>query len=86
MSNPFRTCPTARCHGEHLYRRDDDNPETVRARLATFHARTGPLIEHYRRAGRLTTVCGSGAIETVSAASIEAARTLSRDGARLESR
>ena len=38
-ANPFRECPTGRCHGEHLYQRADDTPETVRARLVTYHRR-----------------------------------------------
>jgi adenylate kinase len=33
--------------------RADDNPETVRARLAVFDAATAPLIDHYRERGLL---------------------------------
>lgn len=46
-----------RCGGE-LYQRADDNPETVRARLATFHTQTAPLIEYYQKAGLLHPVNG----------------------------
>jgi adenylate kinase len=73
-TNPFRTCPIAKCHGEHLYRRDDDKPETVRARLRTFNERTAPLIDYYRRAGRLVSVAGSGPIDQVTRRAIDAAR------------
>jgi adenylate kinase len=47
------------CGGE-LYQRDDDNPETVKARLRTFHGQTAPLVEYYRSAGILVEVCSGG--------------------------
>lgn len=34
--------------GEPLVRRKDDNAETLKARLAAFHAQTAPVIMHYR--------------------------------------
>ena len=67
-ANPFVACPENRCHGEYLYRRDDDREETVRQRLVTYHARTEPLIEFYARRGLLVRVAGEGAVEQVSAA------------------
>ncbi len=72
--NPFTTCPEHKCHGEYLYQRDDDKPETVRARLDTFHKQTAPLIEYYRKAGLLRDVPGSGDIEDVKKALIAAVR------------
>jgi adenylate kinase len=33
--------------------RDDDKPETVKKRLATYHAKTSPLIEFYEDRGIL---------------------------------
>jgi adenylate kinase len=42
-----------------LVQRADDNPETVRARLATFDEQTRPLIDYYRAAGVLQTVDGT---------------------------
>lgn len=63
------------CGGE-LYQRDDDNPATVRARLATFHRQTEPLIDHYRKAGVLHEVDGEGPVPTVVARSLAVARTL----------
>lgn len=47
------------CGGE-LYQRDDDNPETVKARLRTFHGQTEPLVNYYRSAGILVEVCSGG--------------------------
>jgi adenylate kinase len=63
------------CGGQ-LYQRDDDKPETVRARLEVYHQQTAPLIDYYRQSGLLTEVDGSGDIDTVSASLLEAARDL----------
>lgn len=55
--NGRTTC--AKC-GKELYRRDDDNPETVASRLETYEKQTAPLIEFYAKQGKLKTVnCGS---------------------------
>lgn len=71
------------CGGK-LYQRDDDKPETVRARLRVYREQTAPLIDYYRRAspsassGRslLVEVDGAGDIETVNAALLDAIRSL----------
>ena len=34
--------------GEPLVKRADDNADTLKARLAAFHAQTAPVIDHYR--------------------------------------
>ena len=47
------------CQGE-LYQRADDNPETIRARLKTYHAQTVPLIDYYKIAGLLIEIDGTG--------------------------
>ncbi len=39
--------------GTPLILRDDDKPETVRKRLATYHRQTVPLIEYYEERGLL---------------------------------
>lgn len=55
--NGRTTC--AKC-GKELYRRDDDNPETVASRLETYEKQTAPLIEFYAKQGKLKTVnCGA---------------------------
>ena len=53
------------CGGE-LYRRDDDNPDTVRARLRTYHGQTAPLINHYRKQGLLLEIDGEGDVLKVT--------------------
>ena len=61
--NGRTTC--AKCGGE-LYRRDDDNPETVKARLETYFGQTAPLIDFYKKQGKLLTVqSGEGSPEEV---------------------
>jgi len=75
-ANPFVACPENRCHGEYLYRRDDDREETVRQRLVTYHARTEPLIDFYDRRGLLVRVPGEGSVEDVSAAILRAVEQL----------
>jgi adenylate kinase len=51
--NGATTC--AKC-GKELYRRADDNPETVKTRLDTYKSQTAPLIDYYRAQGKLATV------------------------------
>ena len=48
-----------------LLHRADDNPETVRARLATYDEQTRPLIQYYESAGLLRTVDGTGQPEDI---------------------
>ncbi|HJT67590.1 MAG TPA: adenylate kinase [Pyrinomonadaceae bacterium] len=42
-----------------LVQRADDNPETVRTRLATYEEQTQPLIDYYKTAGLLHVVDGT---------------------------
>lgn len=76
ITNPFRVCPFGKCTGEHLYQRTDDAPETVRARLATFHRQSEPVIDYYRLLNMLMTISGSGSVEAVKRATLSAARAL----------
>lgn len=50
-------CPS--CGGE-LYRRADDNEETIRSRLKVFHDQTEALIEFYRSRHKLLEVDATG--------------------------
>ena len=40
--------------GEPLIKRSDDNVDTLRKRLITFHTQTGPVVEYYRSKGLWT--------------------------------
>ena len=46
-------------------RADDARPEVVENRIKTYHEKTEPLIEFYRKAGRYHEVDGVGSIEEV---------------------
>ncbi|HEV8232180.1 MAG TPA: adenylate kinase [Thermoanaerobaculia bacterium] len=46
--------------------RSDDRPETVAERLRVYREKTAPLVEHYRAAGILKDVDGSGEIFEVA--------------------
>ena len=54
-----------RCGGE-LYQRDDDKPGTVKKRLEVYFAETSPLIDYYRKAGKLLELNGEGSMEAVN--------------------
>jgi adenylate kinase len=53
--------------GTLLVQRADDREDTVRERLRVYHQNTEPLVEHYRRQGKLRTIDGMGEIESVYA-------------------
>jgi adenylate kinase len=54
-----------KCGGE-LYQRPDDKPETVKKRLDVYFAETAPLIDHYRRQGKLSEIKGEGSVAEVT--------------------
>jgi len=53
------------CGGE-LYRREDDEPATIRNRLASFHRQNRPLLMHYNQIGLLQVVDGEGETAAVT--------------------
>ena len=59
----FKPAPPEIAH--RLVQRKDDNEETVRSRLAAYHAQTAPLAEWYRTRGLYSGVNGDQAIEAV---------------------
>ena len=53
-------------HRAHIEgRADDARPEVVQNRIATYHAKTEPLIDFYRSAGKYYEIDGTGSIEEV---------------------
>jgi adenylate kinase len=50
-----------------LRHRADDTPETVQARLATFHEQTRPLLDYYQASNRLRRVDGTRDPEAIYA-------------------
>lgn len=71
--NPPKVPGTDDVTGEPLIQRADDNEETVKKRIATYHAQTKPLIEYYfkwavsrdRRAPRYVNTYGKGSVEHI---------------------
>lgn len=55
-----------KCGGE-LVIRKDDSPETVKARLATYHKETEPLKDYYAQRGKLKTVDNHPTVEQTTA-------------------
>ena len=51
--------------GTALVQRDDDKEETVRNRLKVYQEQTAPLIEYYRKKGKIVDIEGTGGIEAV---------------------
>jgi len=54
-----------KCGSTKFTRRKDDNEETVRSRLETYHSQTEPLIDYYSGTGRMKTVDGALDINSV---------------------
>ncbi len=67
--------------GAQLIQRDDDRPETVRARLAAQLGALADVVSYYRARGLLRVVDGSLSIDDVSAALLSAVRPRAAEGA-----
>jgi adenylate kinase len=52
--------------GSELYQRDDDQADTVRHRIRVYMDQTMPLIEYYRRSGKLVEIDGMQPVEKVT--------------------
>jgi len=58
--------------GGHVVQRDDDTEDAVMRRLELYEVQTLPVIQYYRRSGRLVNVDGDGGSDEVFKALIEA--------------
>lgn len=54
------------CGSSEFSRRADDNEETMRTRLATYHEQTAPILPYYREEGVLKAIDGMAAIDDVT--------------------
>lgn len=61
---PKKTGVCDKC-GSNLIQRDDDKEETIRKRLKVYQEQTEPLIEHYRKKGKLMNIDGSLGVDGV---------------------
>ncbi|HYO43345.1 MAG TPA: adenylate kinase [Candidatus Limnocylindrales bacterium] len=67
-SSPPRVAGVCDLDGSELYQRTDDQPDTIRNRMAQQLGALGEVIEHYRSAGTLSTVEGLQGIGEVASA------------------
>lgn len=70
--SPQEDIDACREAGGELIQREDDNEETIGNRLNVYRENTEPVIEYYRKRGKLTSVDADGAIEDVYARLLEA--------------
>lgn len=56
LYNPPKTPMKDDVTGEPLFKRSDDNEETLKSRLAAYHTQTKPLISYYQKKGLHTAV------------------------------
>ncbi|NOR90744.1 MAG: adenylate kinase [Anaerolineales bacterium] len=74
--SPPREAETCDLCGGELYQRDDDQPETIKARLDVYHQQTTPLIEFYQAANLLHEVDGNIDIDQVTDSLLTIIRSL----------
>lgn len=67
VSNPPKTEGICDNCGSELTIRKDDKPETVKARLETYHNETEPLKDFYSKRGKLKTVDNQPTIQATTA-------------------
>ena len=66
FSRPKATGTCDVCGAHAFTRRPDDNPETVRQRMAEYRAKTAPILPHYTARGLVRCVDGMAPIEQVT--------------------
>ncbi len=64
--------------GGPLVQREDDRPEAVRVRMATYEKNTAPLAEYYRQRGLLLPIPAEGSPEEIFSRTVAA--LYARDG------
>lgn len=67
---PQRESVCDRCGGTEFIRRDDDNPNAMRARLRAYHAETAPILPYYQQRGLVHRVDGMASVDEVTEAII----------------
>jgi adenylate kinase len=66
LTNPPRVAGIDDEDGGELVQREDDRPETVAKRLEVYDAQTKPLVQYYRRAGKLVEVDALASVNSVA--------------------
>ena len=60
-----------------LYQRDDDQPDTIKNRLAVYEDQTAPLIAYYAGRGVLVGIDATGPVDDITTRAIDALRPFS---------
>ncbi len=66
LTNPPKVAGVDDEDGGELVQREDDRPETVEKRLDVYDLQTRPLIEYYRKVGKLVEVDALASVESVA--------------------
>jgi adenylate kinase len=64
--NPPKQAGICDVDGSEVYQRDDDKVETVTKRIRVYLDQTMPLVDYYRKAGKLVEIDGTQAVEQVT--------------------
>lgn len=64
--NPPKQAGVCDVDGSEIYQREDDKVETVTKRIHVYLEQTMPLVEYYRKAGKLIEIDGTQAVENVT--------------------
>jgi adenylate kinase len=64
--NPPKAAGVCDIDGSNLYQRDDDKIEMVVKRIRVYLEQTMPLVEYYRKCGKLLEIDGTQAVEKVT--------------------
>ncbi len=70
--SPPKTAGVCDIDGSDLYQRDDDKVETVTKRIRVYLEQTIPLVEYYRKFGKLLEIDGAQPVEQVTKALLSA--------------
>jgi adenylate kinase len=65
-SNPPKKQGVCDVDGSELYQRDDDKSETVKNRIKVYFQQTMPLVDYYRKNGKLVEINGAQDVDQVS--------------------
>jgi len=65
-ANPPKTEGICDRCGAPLIQREDDNPDTIKARLKVYHEKTAPVKKYYEEKGLLKRVVGKSTIEATA--------------------
>ncbi len=64
--SPKAELEACKAAGGELLQRDDDNEETIARRLDVYRENTEPVVEYYRKRGKLRVVDAEGTVDAVS--------------------